>query len=58
MFFLSPLVAVLGGLVLLVFVLVGVTWFVHTALLVNDRYEEARIAEHSRMAEKVFGNKK
>jgi hypothetical protein len=44
--------------VLLVFVLVGVTWFVHTALLVNDRYEEARIAEHSRMAEKVFGNKK
>ena len=55
MFFLSQSVAIVGGFVLFAVVMIGVVWLVQTALLVNDRYEEARITEHSQMAEKVFG---
>lgn len=58
MFFLSRSTAVVTSIILFAAVLVGLVWLTQTALLVNDRYEEARIAEHSQMAEKVFGNKK
>ena len=55
MFFLSPSTAVVTSIILFAAVLVGLVWLTQTALLVNDRYEEARITEHSQMAEKVFG---
>ena len=55
MFFLPQSVAIVGSFVLFAVAMIGVVWLVQTALLVNDRYEEARITEHSQMAEKVFG---
>lgn len=57
MFFLPQSVAIVGSFVLFAVGMIGVVWFVQMALLVNDRYEEARITEHSQMAEKVFGKK-
>jgi|GEM_PF-6241736 len=57
MFFLSQSMAVTISIILFVAVLVGLVWLMHTALTRNDRFEDARIAEHSQMAEKVFGKK-
>ena len=55
MFFLPWSAVIATGIVLIAAAITSAVWLVQTALLVNDRYEEARITEHSQMAEKVFG---
>jgi hypothetical protein len=56
-FFLPRSVVITTGIILVAVAITGAVFLVNTALLRNDRFEDARITEHSQMAEKVFGKK-